>query len=499
MPMSAARAPTQVVRGLRTDTNLGGRGWTHRFRAVAFAALLVASCRSGQGSDGGVTGGASGASQGGATSSATGGVAGTGGASSSTTARSSGGVSGSLGGVGGGTGGRSAGGGGGVGGASGIGGSASGAGGAAAGGATETGVGGTQSQAGGAVGKGGGDMGGATGTGGMTGGRGGAGGNDGGGPDALDALGDSAVDAPAADAQSFPGTNNPVLPGLFADPNIVTFDGTFYLYPTTDGFASWGATSFSVFSSTNLVQWNNRGVVLDVPTALTWATGHAWAPSITRVGSTYYFYFSADSQLGVATGSSPTGPFKDALGKPLATTREYGPQSIDPYAFIDDDGTPYLYFGSASGGLRVVKLSSNMISFSGTPTNISPSGASGTLEGSAVFKRKGSYYLVWSEGDTRTATYQMAYARASSPTGPFTRLATILQQDTGLGILGPGGGTVLAIPNRDEYYLVYHRFQIPGGDGTHRETCIDRMSFGSDGSIVPVKPSLTGLQAAVAP
>jgi hypothetical protein len=49
------------------------------------------------------------------------------------------------------------------------------------------------------------------------------------------------------------------------------------------------------------------------------------------------------------------------------------------------------------------------------------------------------------------------------------------------------------------HHLVYHRFKLPGGDGTHRETCIDRMTFNADGTIVPVKPTLTGLQTAVAP
>jgi hypothetical protein len=52
----------------------------------------------------------------------------------------------------------------------------------------------------------------------------------------------------------------------------------------------------------------------------------------------------------------------------------------------------------------------------------------------------------------------------------------IVQQDTALGILA-GGGTVLAIPSRDEYYLVYHRFKMPGGDGTHRGTCSMRLGL----------------------
>jgi beta-xylosidase len=301
----------------------------------------------------------------------------------------------------------------------------------------------------------------------------------------------------SVDAVAISGTNNPVLPGLFADPNVVIFDDTFYIYPTTDGVADWGATSFSAFSSTNLVKWTNRGVVLNVAVDLKWATGHAWAPTAAHVGDTYYFYFTADNQIGVATSKTPVGPFKDPLGRPLVSNWQYGVVAIDPYVFVDDDGQAYLYFGNS--GIRVAKLNSDMISFADTPVKIDPAGISGTVEGSAMFKRKGTYYLEWSEGDTRLPTYQAAYARSQSPLGPFTRLGVILEQDSKLGILGPAGGTILAIASRDEYYMVYHRFKIPGGDGTNRETCIDRLYFNDDGTIVPVKPTLAGLQFAVLP
>ena len=375
----------------------------------------------------------------------------------------------------------------GQGGATGSGGTSAGAGGTFATGGSSGATGGSSGATGGSRGQGG-----ALGSGGAFGGAGGSGGKSLGG-----STGTGGVSGSTGGSSSIAGTNNPVLPGLFADPNVTAFDNLFYIYPTTDGFANWGATSFSVFSSTNLVQWTNRGVVFDFAKDLTWATGHAWAPTAARVGSTYYFYFTADNQIGVATSLSPTGPFKDALGKPLIGVSQYGVVSIDPYVFIDDDGQRYLYFGN--GGLRVGKLNSDMVSFSSTPTNINPPGSSGTIEGSAIFKRNGTYYLQWSEGDTRLATYRVAYGRAQSPLGPFTRLAVILEQNTSLGILGPGGSTVLSIPSRDEYYIAYHRFKIPGGDGTHRETCIDRLYFNTDGTIVPVKPTLEGLQTAVLP
>jgi beta-xylosidase len=293
---------------------------------------------------------------------------------------------------------------------------------------------------------------------------------------------------------SIPFTNNPVLPGYHADPQVALFGNTFYIYPTTDGFVNWTSKSFSVFSSTNLVNWTDRGEILDLQRDVTWARARAWAPGIVFKGGTYYLYFAAALQIGVATSTSPTGPFKDALGHPLITTEAYGVQSIDPYPFIDDDGTAYLYFGS--GGARVVRLNDDMISFNGTPQTIT---ATGYNEGSVMFKRGGSYYFLWSEHDTRSVTYQVAYGRAPSPFGPFPRLGVILQEDPALGILATGHNSVLSIPGRDEHYMVYHRFAIPNGDGYHREVCIDPMYFNADGTIVPVQPTVRGLQAPVIP
>ena len=57
---------------------------------------------------------------------------------------------------------------------------------------------------------------------------------------------------------------NPVLPGQFADPDIALFGDTYYLYATTDGFSGWSGTQFHCFSSKNLVEFKDEGVILDV-------------------------------------------------------------------------------------------------------------------------------------------------------------------------------------------------------------------------------------------
>ncbi len=292
------------------------------------------------------------------------------------------------------------------------------------------------------------------------------------------------------------GDKNPALWGLYADPYITVFNGTYYIYPTTDGYPSWSGSSFKAFSSTDLVNWTDRGTILDLVPDVSWSDSKAWAPCIVKKGSTYYYYFSASSQIGVATSSSPTGPFTDALGKPLVTTNQYGCQSIDPDVFIDDDGQAYMYFGQ--GKCMAARLNADMKSFATTPVDITPSGYN---EGSHVFKRNGKYYLTWSENDTRSEDYRVAYATASSPIGPFTKAANnpILVKNLSLGIKGTGHHSVLKIPSRDEWYIVYHRFAIPGGDGTHREVCIDRLYFNTDGTIKNVVPTLTGITSPVAP
>ncbi|MFH9887244.1 family 43 glycosylhydrolase [Streptomyces luteogriseus] len=281
----------------------------------------------------------------------------------------------------------------------------------------------------------------------------------------------------------------PVLPGLNADPNIVRFGDTFYLYPTTDGFEGWSGTQFKAYSSTDLVHWKDHGVILDLGPDVGWADSRAWAPAMTEKDGKYYFYFCADANIGVAVSDSPTGPFKDALGKPLLKAGDFRGQMIDPAVFTDDDGMRYLYWGN--GRAYVVPLGEDMTSLDTSKVaDITPSGYS---EGTFVINREGTYYFMWSENDTRDENYRVAYATGPSPTGPWTKRGVILEKDLSQGIKGPGHHSVVHVPNTDDWYIAYHRFAIPGGDGTHRETTLDKLEFDADGLIEKVVPTLSGI------
>jgi beta-xylosidase len=274
----------------------------------------------------------------------------------------------------------------------------------------------------------------------------------------------------------------PALPGPNADPHIAAYGDTYYLYPTTDGIEGWGAKSFSAWSSKDLKTWKNEGVILDLPRDLTWANRNAWAPAMATKNGKYYFYYSAAQNVGVAVADSPTGPFKDPIGKPLVAKDAYRGQAIDPMVLVDDDGSAYLYWGQ--GQCHVVKLNADMTSYD--PSTVVEFKPEGYNEGPFVLKRKGKYYLMWSEYDTRDPRYSVAYATSSSPMGPWVKASgpPVLH---GRGpVKGAGHHSVVQVPGTDQWFIAYHRFIIPGGDGFNRETCVSPMRFDAAGNILPV-------------
>jgi len=303
--------------------------------------------------------------------------------------------------------------------------------------------------------------------------------------------------------------NNPVLEGYYADPEVLYYDGKFYIYPTTDGYASWSGRSFSVFSSEDLVNWKHETVILDLPKDTVWSTGNAWAPCIIEKDGKFYFYFSANvnggaKAVGVAVADSPTGPFVDS-GKPLVNVSPTGGgQQIDPDVFHDPvSGKYYLYWGN--GYMAVAELADDMVSLvPGTTKVITPQNAA-YREAPYVFYRNGKYYFLWSQDDTGNPNYQVRYGVSDSPTGPIVGNYQILFRDDSNWIYGPAHNSVLQIPGTDEWYIVYHRISRPDGykqidqgvynfgPGNHREVCIDRMYFDENGNILPITPTLKGV------
>lgn len=300
---------------------------------------------------------------------------------------------------------------------------------------------------------------------------------------------------------------NPVLPGFHADPEILYSKKTqkYYIYSTTDGQPGWGGWYFTAFSSPDLKDWTYEGVILDLRSPqVPWANGNAWAPAIEEKlidgKYKYFFYYSGNpndnsrKQIGVAVADSPTGPFKD-MGNPIITDSPAGHgQQIDVDVFTDPmTGIPYLYWGN--GYMAGAELNSDMVSVKKETIKVlTPQG--GTLKDYAyreapyVFYRKGIYYFLWSVDDTGSPNYHVAYGTSDSPLGPIkvAKDPIVTIQDPSKEIYGPAHNSIVRKPGTDEWYIVYHRInknylEKEKGPGVHREVCIDRLEFNTDGTI----------------
>lgn len=287
---------------------------------------------------------------------------------------------------------------------------------------------------------------------------------------------------------------NPFVDGWYADPDTEIYDGLYWVYPTSS-YNYEEQTYLDAFSSPDLINWTKHPNILTTSN-VSWATKAVWAPAPISRNGRYFIYFGANDiqeddtttigGIGVAVSESPDGPYVDAIGSPLIGEYHNGAQPIDQDVFIDDDGQAYIYYGGHSHA-NVALLNEDMISigtFSDgtqfkeiTPTNY--------VEGAQMFKRNGTYYMMWSEGGWTGPDYAVSYAMSNSPLGPFERKAKILQQDLAVAT-GSGHNGVINVPDTDIWYIVYHRRPLGDDDGNHRQVAYDRMYFNEDGSIANI-------------
>ena len=229
-----------------------------------------------------------------------------------------------------------------------------------------------------------------------------------------------------------------------------------------------------------------------------WSVGSAWAPAVFERDGQFYFYFCAKrpdgvSCIGAAVSSSPASGYR-AQPKPLLTPEMVQAagvkmsQVIDP-SIYEEDGQVYMLFGN--GSPAVVKLSEDLLHIC-PETMKNLEGAEDFREAVTVLKREGIYHFTWSCDDTGSEDYHVNYGISHSLYGPVKYLYPVLEKRPGAGVLGTGHHCILREPQEDIYYMAYHRFatpvrEYPEGRGCHRETCIDRVEFGTDGRMKPVQ------------
>ncbi len=163
-------------------------------------------------------------------------------------------------------------------------------------------------------------------------------------------------------------------------------------------------------------------------------------------------------------------------------------QVIDP-SIYEEDRQVYMLFGN--GSPAVVKLSEDLLHIC-PETMKNLEGAEDFREAVTVLKRGGIYHFTWSCDDTGSEDYHVNYRYFRQPLRACEIPVSGTGEKAGSRCAGNRPSLHFREPQEDIYYMAYHRFatpvsDYPEGKGYHRETCIDRVEFGTDGRMKPVQ------------
>lgn len=289
---------------------------------------------------------------------------------------------------------------------------------------------------------------------------------------------------------------NPIIHNQFtADPTAKVFNGKMYIYPSHDipspieRLKTWFCMAdYHVFSSENLVDWTDHGVIVsqnNVP----WVQPDSysmWAPECVYKNGKYYFYFPSTPKgegkkgfaIGVAVSEKPEGPFT-----PMMTAID-GVTGIDPCVLVDKDGKSYIYWSGQ--GLMMARLKENMLELDSKPVMVEGL-PDGFKEGPFAFERNGKYYFTFPWVKDKVET--LAYAMGDTPMGPFTFKGLIMDESP----TGCWTNHHSIVEYKGQWYLAYHHNDYSPNFDKNRSVRMDSLFFNADGTIQKVTPTLRGV------
>lgn len=286
---------------------------------------------------------------------------------------------------------------------------------------------------------------------------------------------------------------NPIVPpGVYiADPSAHVWpDGKLYVYGSRDEspnyYCSW---SYRVLFTSDLKTWNlssqsfaSKAAGDEVP----YSDAFLYAPDAQYRNGLYYLYYClADGKHteGVATGTSPLGPFKN--GTDIALKNKGG---IDPCVFIDDDGQAYMIWGQFSAKMAKLKRDMKTLDESTIKDSVITQKEHHFHEGSYMIKRNGIYYLLYADISRADMPTCIGYATSSSPMGPFTYRGVIVDNSHCDPANWNNHGSL--VKYGEQWYVFYHR--ATNGCNTMRKACVEPIKFNKDGSISEVEMTSQG-------
>ena len=302
-----------------------------------------------------------------------------------------------------------------------------------------------------------------------------------------------------------------------SDPAPLVVGDRMYVYTghDEDGADFFWMQEWRVYSTQDMVNWQDHGSPLALE-SFSWADDRAWASQTIERDGKFYWYICAHSKLsngmaiGVAVGDSPTGPFRDPLGKPLFENGSW--DHSDPTVMIDDDGQAWLMWGNPR--VYYLKLNRDMISYSGELGKLDMTeeafGAPSMdkrekgkkykdcyTEGPWLMKMKNGekeklrnakrYALLYAAGGVPE---HIAYSTAPSPTGPWTYAGEIMPLCETKSFTNHCG----VADYKGHSYFFYHTGKLPNGGGFGRSVAVEEFKYNADGSFPTIMPTDEGVK-----
>lgn len=208
--------------------------------------------------------------------------------------------------------------------------------------------------------------------------------------------------------------------------------------------------------------------------------GHVWAPDIIRKDGLWWLAYSCStfgkntSAIGLMVSEKLTGPWRDCGPIVCSKEKRNDWNAIDPNFIVDDNGTPWLVWGSFWDGIQLARLDHTMHLAKSQTSNLNPQittiarryargqeskepnptsqyAGPNAIEAPFIFHHGGWYYLLVSwDYCCRGAksNYRVAVGRSRHVAGPYL-------DRQGKDML-QGGGTILLEGDKQEYEAAGH-------------------------------------------
>ena len=285
------------------------------------------------------------------------------------------------------------------------------------------------------------------------------------------------------------------------DAHGVVYGDRIYLYATHDfspGNKRFVMKDWWIWSSADLVNWKQEGMLKPEETFLKQPSDSCWATFGATKNGKYYWYFSAGpTEIGVVLADSPAGPWKDPLGKPLVSKGLTDTEQRDPDILIDDDGTAYMVYGTFE--FYLVRLNNDMISLAEAPRHLEldrkfgPYGEGKTDDKPSLHKRNGIYYLSWSS----------FYAMSGNIYGPYVYKGSVMASEN----VAPEFQVDAAVRQYDlwhdrhgnfftwhnQWFYVVNDKSHPSHGTFFRDTCVCYVHYRDNGEMAPIRLDAIGV------